>query len=159
MEEASFLTKFASQVYIVHRRDELRASKIMQERALGNPKITVLYSHIVQRIHGDGKLMTGVTLRNLKKEEHEGGVVELPASGLFFAIGHQPNTQFLEGCLETDESGYVRTQSGSTKTSVPGVFACGDVQDKKYRQAITAAGSGCMAALDAEHYLNDAKLL
>lgn len=155
MEEASFLTKFASQVYIVHRRDELRASKIMQERALANPKITVLYSHIVQKIHGDGKLMTGVDLLNLKTK----GTVPLTASGLFFAIGHQPNTSFLERCLETDESGYVKTQPGSTKTSVPGVFACGDVQDKRYRQAITAAGTGCMAALDAEHYLNDAKLI
>ena len=155
MEEASFLTKFASQVFIVHRRDELRASKIMQERALSNPKITMLYSHIVQKIHGDGRVMTSVDLLNLKTQEK----VPMTAAGLFFAIGHQPNTLFLEGALETDESGYVKTQPGSTKTSVPGVFACGDVQDKRYRQAITAAGSGCMAALDCEHYLNDANLI
>ena len=136
MEEASFLSKFASHVYIVHRRDELRASKIMQARTLANPKITVLYSHIVTKIEGDSKALTMVELEDLKTKKRKMS----PAAGLFFAIGHQPNTAFLGSSLELDETGYIKTIPGTTATSIPGVFACGDVQDKRYRQAITAAG-------------------
>lgn len=148
MEEAHFLTKFASKVYIVHRRDELRASKIMQARAQANPKIEFLYSHIPLQVKGD-TLMRSIVLKDLKTDEEK----ELPAAGLFFAIGHEPNTKFLNGQLKTDEQGYVVTTPGTTQTNVPGVFAAGDVQDKRYRQAITAAGTGCMAALEAEHFL------
>ena len=157
MEESSFLTKFGSQVFVVHRRDEFRASKIMQERTLANPKIKVLYSHILQRVIGDGKLMTGVELFNLKTKS----TFTLDASGLFYAIGHLPNTSFLkpDSGIEIDETGYIKTVPGSSKTGIPGIFACGDVQDKRYRQAVTAAGSGCMAALDAEHYLNENNLI
>jgi thioredoxin reductase (NADPH) len=157
MEESSFLTKFASQVFLVHRRDEFRASKIMQDRTLANPKIKVLYSHTLQKVHGDGKLMTGVELLDLKTQS----TLKLDASGLFFAIGHVPNASFLKAGsgIEIDETGYIKTVPGSTKTSIPGIFACGDVQDKRYRQAITAAGSGCMAALDAEHYLGENHLI
>jgi thioredoxin reductase (NADPH) len=157
MEEATFLTKFASRVHVVHRRDDLRASQIMQDRAKGNARITFHYSHVVQRIHGDGDVVRGVHLRDLKTKETK----EVPCAGLFFAIGHQPNTQFLQSTqldLESD-TGYIKTVPGSTKTNIPGVFACGDVQDKRYRQAITAAGSGCMAALDCEHYLSEQKHL
>jgi thioredoxin reductase (NADPH) len=148
MEEGTFLTKFASKVYIVHRRDELRASAIMQERARNNPKIELLLSHRVMRVNGTDQVES-VTVRDLKTDAER----TLPSAGLFFAIGHIPNTAFLEGQITCDEQGYVVTKPGSTATSVPGVFAAGDVQDKKYRQAITAAGSGCMAALDAEHFL------
>jgi thioredoxin reductase (NADPH) len=148
MEEGTFLTKFASKVYIVHRRDELRASAIMQERARNNPKIELLLSHRVVRVNGTDQVES-VTVRDLKTD----GERTLPSAGLFFAIGHIPNTAFLDGQITCDEQGYVITKPGSTATSVPGVFAAGDVQDKKYRQAITAAGSGCMAALDAEHFL------
>ena len=157
MEESTFLTKFGSQVFIVHRRDEFRASKIMQERTFANPKIKVLYSHILKRIIGDGKLVTGVELLDLKTQS----TLKLDASGLFYAIGHLPNTTFLKANsgIEIDDTGYIKTVPGSTKTSVPGIFACGDVQDKRYRQAVTAAGSGCMAALDAEHYLNENQLV
>ncbi|HTR49916.1 MAG TPA: thioredoxin-disulfide reductase [Kofleriaceae bacterium] len=148
MEEGSFLTKFASKVYIVHRRDELRASAIMQERAKANPKIELLLSHKVLAVEG-GHGVEQVRVRDLKTNAER----TLPAAGLFFAIGHVPNTAFLAGQLACDEQGYVLTTPGTTQTSVPGVFAAGDVQDKKYRQAITAAGSGCMAALEAEHFL------
>lgn len=148
MEEATFLTKFAEKVYIVHRRDELRASKVMQQRALKNPKIEFLYSHVVESVDGDS-LVRRMTVRDLKTNLTR----DLPINGLFFAIGHTPNTLFLGGHLATDDAGYVITRPGTTQTSIPGVFACGDVQDKKYRQAITAAGTGCMAALEAEHYL------
>jgi len=149
MEEAGFLTKFASKVYLVHRRDELRASKIMQERARANPKIEWLLSHQVLRVEG-GHAVENVRVKDLKSGDER----DLGAAGLFFAIGHKPNTDFLAGQIRLDEQGYVVTTPGTTETSVPGVFAAGDCQDKKYRQAITAAGSGCAAALEAEHFLS-----
>ena len=148
MEEAMFLSKFGSKVFLVHRRDELRASQIMQQRARANEKIEWLLSHRVLSVEG-GQGVETVRVRDLKSDAER----VVPAAGLFFAIGHVPNTAFLEGQLETDEQGYVLTEPGTTKTSVPGVFAAGDVQDKRYRQAITAAGTGCMAALEAEHFL------
>jgi thioredoxin reductase (NADPH) len=148
MEEAMFLSKFGSKVYVVHRRDELRASHIMQKRARENAKIELLLSHRVTRVEG-GQGVELVRVRDLKTDAER----EVPAAGLFFAIGHVPNTAFLGGQLKTDDQGYILTEPGTTKTSIPGVFAAGDVQDKKYRQAITAAGSGCMAALEAEHFL------
>ena len=149
MEEAGFLTKFSSRVYVVHRRDELRASKIMQDRALANPKIEFLFSHQVLKVEG-GNVVEHVRVKDLKTSAER----DIPAAGLFFAIGHTPNTAFLGGQLALDDQGYVLTTPGTTETSVPGVFAAGDVQDKKYRQAITAAGSGCAAALEAEHFLS-----
>jgi thioredoxin reductase (NADPH) len=149
MEEGSFLTKFASKVYIVHRRDELRASKIMQDRARANPKIELLLSHKVTQVMGaDG--VAAVRVQDLKSGKER----EMDAAGLFFAIGHVPNSAFLGGQVACDEQGYILTKPGTTQTTVAGVFAAGDVQDKKYRQAITAAGSGCMAALEAEHFLS-----
>ncbi|KAK4490001.1 hypothetical protein RD792_000655 [Penstemon davidsonii] len=150
MEEANFLTKFGSKVYIIHRRDEFRASKIMQSRALTNPKIQVLWNSAVVEAYGE-RALGGLKVKNLVSGE----VSDLVVSGLFFAIGHEPATKFLDGQLEMDSDGYVVTKPGTTLTSIRGVFAAGDVQDKKYRQAITAAGSGCMAALDAEHYLQE----
>jgi len=149
MEEANFLTKYASKVYIVHRRDELRASRIMQARAKNNSKIEFLYSHVVVEARGD-KVLKAVLLENLKTQQR----YELEVGGIFFAIGHKPATDFLEGQLTLDADGYIVTVPGSTKTNIEGVFAAGDVQDKHYRQAVTAAGSGCMAALDAEHYFS-----
>jgi thioredoxin reductase (NADPH) len=149
MEEAGFLTKFASKVYLVHRRDELRASKIMQDRAHANPKIEWLLSHRVTKVDGNDAVQL-VSVRDLKTDKER--VIE--AAGLFFAIGHVPNTAFLGGQVKCDEQGYIITTPGTTQTSVPGVFAAGDVQDKKWRQAITAAGTGCMAALEAEHFLS-----
>ena len=149
MEEASFLTKFASKVYLVHRRDDLRASKIMQDRARANEKIEWLLSHRVTKVEGNDAVQT-VTVRDLKTDKERA----IEAAGLFFAIGHVPNTAFLGGQLKTDDQGYVITTPGTTQTSVPGVFAAGDVQDKRWRQAITAAGTGCMAALEAEHFLS-----
>ena len=148
MEEAMFLAKFGSKVYIVHRRDELRASHIMQKRAREHAKIELLLSHRVTSVEG-GQGVEHVRVRDLKTDVERA----IPAAGLFFAIGHVPNTAFLRGQLTTDDQGYVLTEPGTTRTSVAGVFAAGDVQDKKYRQAITAAGSGCMAALEAEHFL------
>ncbi len=148
MEEATFLTKYGSKVYIVHRRDELRASKIMQQRALDNPKIEFLWSSAVTQALGK-EYLEAVRIKNLKNNEER----ELEAAGLFFAIGHLPNTSFLNGQLDTDDQGYLITKSDSTQTKVPGVFAAGDVQDKKWRQAVTAAGTGCMAALEAEAFL------
>ncbi|XP_011098012.1 thioredoxin reductase NTRB-like [Sesamum indicum] len=150
MEEANFLTKYGSKVYIIHRRDEFRASKIMQSRALSNPKIEVLWNSVVTEAYGE-RTLDGLKVKNVQSGE----VSDLKVSGLFFAIGHEPATKFLEGQLELDSDGYVITKPGTTLTSVKGVFAAGDVQDKKYRQAITAAGTGCMAALDAEHYLQE----
>ncbi|MBK7535188.1 MAG: thioredoxin-disulfide reductase [Myxococcales bacterium] len=148
MEEASFLTKFGSKVYVVHRRDELRASRIMQQRAKDNPKIEILLSHQVIKVSGKD-VVQSVRVADLKA----GTEREIEAAGLFFAIGHVPNTAFLEGQVTTDEQGYIVTKPGTTQTNIPGVFAAGDVQDKRYRQAITAAGSGCMAALEAEAFL------
>ena len=149
MEEATFLTKYGSKVYIIHRRDELRASKIMQQRALDNEKIEFLWSHqAVEALGGDG--LEAVKVKNLKTDE----VRDVEAAGLFFAIGHVPNSSFLGGQIETDDTGYVITKPGTTETNVDGVFACGDLQDKRWRQAITAAGTGCMAALQAEHFLS-----
>jgi thioredoxin reductase (NADPH) len=152
MEEAMFLTKYGSKVYIVHRRDELRASKIMQARALDHPKIEFLFSHVVESAHGD-PLLEELRIRDLKSDE----LKRVPAAGLFFAIGHIPNTAFLDGQLNLDETGYILTTPGTTRSSVPGVFAAGDVQDKLWRQAVTAAGTGCMAALEAERYLSEAE--
>ncbi len=149
MEEGTFLTKFASRVYIVHRRDELRASKIMQDRARANPKIEMLLSHRVVQVMG-ADAVAAVRVQDLKS----GAERDMDAAGLFFAIGHVPNSAFLGGQVACDEQGYILTKPGTTQTNVPGVFAAGDVQDKKYRQAITAAGSGCMAALEAEHFLS-----
>jgi thioredoxin reductase (NADPH) len=154
MEEATFLTKFASHVTVIHRRDTLRASKIMQERARTNPKISFVWSSEVVEIldeAGDGKV-TGVKLRNLKT----GAASTMPIEGVFIGIGHQPNTKLFQGQLPLDLAGYIVTHHG-TLTDIPGVFAAGDVQDRVYRQAITAAGSGCMAALDAERYLEAVK--
>lgn len=149
MEEATFLTKFAKKVYLVHRRNEFRASKIMQERALNNPKIEVIYDSAVQDILGiDKGEVTGVKIENLKSHETQ----ELAVEGVFVAIGHIPNSAPFKNAIETDENGYILTQTG-TQTSAAGVFAAGDCVDHVYRQAITAAGMGCMAALDAERYL------
>jgi thioredoxin reductase (NADPH) len=150
MEEALFLTKFASKVTNVHRRDELRASKIMQERAQKNPKISFIWDSVVDEIYGDPKAggVTGVRLKNVKTDKTE----NFDSQGVFIAIGHEPNTKLFVGQLELNPAGYIVTHDGS-KTNVPGVFACGDVQDHVYRQAVTAAGSGCMAAIDAERYL------
>lgn len=150
MEEATFLTRFASKVDVIHRRSELRASKIMQERALKNPKLGFIWDSVVVEIIGTRQEgLTALRLKNMKTGEE----AMHPCEGLFIAIGHQPNTAIFSGKLPMDENGYLLVEPGTTKTSVPGVFACGDVQDKVYRQAVTAAGSGCMAAIDAERYL------
>jgi thioredoxin reductase (NADPH) len=148
MEEALFLTRFATRVHVIHRRDQLRASKIMQERAFAHPKIAFIWNTVVEDVLGE-RQVEGVLLRNVKTDER----TVLPVRGLFIAIGHKPNTEIFRGWLDMDELGYIRTRPGSTMTSVPGVFACGDVQDRVYRQAVTAAGSGCMAAIDAERWL------
>ena len=150
VEEATFLTRFASKVYLVHRRDELRASKIMHDRAFNNPKIEILWNNEVVEVHGEEKL-SGVILENTVTKER----ASLPVTGLFIAIGHQPNTSLFAGQLDLKSNGYLVTKPNSSETQVPGVFACGDVQDDYYRQAITAAGSGCMAAIDAERWLEE----
>ena len=150
MEEANFLTKFAAEVQIVHRRDALRASKIMQDRIMNNPRITIQWNTILEDIEGneaDG--VSGVSLRDTRTDE----VRQEPCDGVFLAIGHVPNTELFDAVLDLDDQKYIRTVDASSRTSIAGVFACGDVQDHVYRQAITAAGTGCMAAMDAEKYL------
>ena len=153
IEEASFLTKFASKVFIVHRRDELRASKVMQKRAFDNPKIEFIWDSAVDEVLGKNeagrKSVTGVRLKNLKT----GALTDFACDGLFLGIGHQPNTGLFRGTLDMDTVGYLVTKPHSTATNVPGVFAAGDVADPTYRQAISAAGTGCMAAIDAERFL------
>jgi len=148
VEEATFLTKFASKVTMVHRRDSLRASKIMQDRAFANPKIEMRWNSTVTALHGEDRL-TGATVTDV----HTGEETVMPVTGLFVAIGHRPNTDLFKGVLEMEDNGYLVTKPDSTYTNIEGVFACGDVQDHTYRQAITAAGSGCMAAIDAERWL------
>jgi thioredoxin reductase (NADPH) len=148
MEEANFLTRFADKVYLIHRRDTFKASKIMQDRALANPKIEVIYNSAVEALHGEGKL-TGVTLKSTVDDSTS----ELALDGLFIAIGNDPRVWLVEDQIELTEDKFMKVDGRSSKTSLPGVFACGDVIDPTYRQAITAAGSGCVAALDAEHYL------
>lgn len=150
MEEANFLTRFASKVYLIHRRDSFKASKIMQERAMNNPKIEVVWNNEVAELHGETNL-TGVTLRNTV----DGSTSELALDGLFIAIGNDPRVWLVENQLELTSDKFIKVDGRSSRTSLPGVFAAGDVIDPTYRQAITAAGSGCVAALDAEHYLND----
>eukprot|EP00917_Polyrhabdina_sp_WS-2016_P032641 GHVP01069578.1.p1 GENE.GHVP01069578.1~~GHVP01069578.1.p1 ORF type:complete len:354 (+),score=54.71 GHVP01069578.1:1407-2468(+) len=149
MEEAIFLTRFVEKVYILHRRDELRASKIMQERAKSNNKIEILYSSTLIEVRGSAKV-DEVIIMDLKSNQRK----DMRANGVFFAIGHTPNTGFLPKELDKDSNGYVNTEQGSTKTSIDGIFCCGDAHDKRYRQAITAAGTGCMSALEVEHYLS-----
>jgi thioredoxin reductase (NADPH) len=148
MEEATYLTKFASKVTVVHRRDEFRASKVMQDRVLGDPKIVVAWETVVDEILGDGTV-SGVRLRNVATDE----VRDFPTDGVFVAIGHDPNTELLRGQLDMDDDGYLRVHEPRTSTNVDGVFAAGDVTDRVYRQAVTAAGQGCKAAIDAERFL------
>ena len=150
MEEANFLTRFASKVYLIHRRDSFKASKIMADRALNNPKIEVIWNSEVAELHGEPKL-TGITLRNTVY----GTTSQLDVEGLFIAIGNDPRTDLVKGQLELSDEGFIKVDGRSSKTTIPGVFACGDVIDPTYRQAITAAASGCVAALDAEHYLTN----
>lgn len=149
-EEASFLTKYGSSVTLLIRRDEMRASKAMQKRVFENEKITIMWHTEAQELLGE-KSLEQVRVRNNQSGEEQ----LLPAKGLFYAIGHKPNTDFLDGALDMDVTGYIQTVPGTTHTTIPGVFACGDVQDSRYRQAVTAAGTGCMAALDAEKYLTE----
>ncbi len=148
LEEATFLTKFASKVTVVHRRDEFRASKIMIDKAKKNPKVEFAYNKVIDEVLGD-EFVTGARL----KDTQTGELTEVTVDGIFMAIGHNPNTELFKGQLDLDENGYINTIPGGTKTNVEGVFACGDVQDTIYKQAVTAAGSGCMAALDAESFL------
>lgn len=151
MEEAMYLTRFCSKVTVVHRREKLRASKIMQERALQNPKIAWAWNSAIKEIHGEpGKGgVTGATFVDVRSGEEK----LISCQGVFIAIGHQPNTKLFEGQLDLDENGYIKVKGRSTATSIPGVFAAGDCADHVYRQAITAAGTGCMAAIDAERFL------
>jgi thioredoxin reductase (NADPH) len=149
IEEATFLTKFATKVHLIHRRGELRASKIMQQKAKENPKIALVWNSAVSEVLGDGKAVTGLRL----KSTADGSTRELKVQGLFMGIGHEPNTALFKGQLEMNEVGYLTVKAPSTATSVPGVFACGDVADPNYRQAISAAGTGCMAAIDTERFL------
>ncbi|KAJ9125693.1 hypothetical protein QFC22_000656 [Naganishia vaughanmartiniae] len=150
-EEATYLTKYASHVYVLVRRGELRASKIMAKRLTAHPKVTVLWHTAAEECKGDGDLLQSLTIRDLQTNETR----DLPVNGLFYAIGHEPATNLVKGQIETDSDGYIRTIPGTAQTSIKGVFAAGDVQDKKYRQAITSAGSGCMAALEAERLISE----
>ena len=150
MEEATFLTKFATKVFVIHRRDVLRASKIMQDRAFSNPKIQFIWDTVVDHVVGTKETgVTGLKLKNVRTIEAS----DLKVDGLFVAIGHNPNTDIFKGQIELDSHGYIKTQPDSTRTNIPGVFACGDVQDPVFRQAVTAAGTGCMAAIEAERWL------
>lgn len=149
-EEASFLSRYGSKVIMLVRRDEMRASKAMQSRVMNNPKIEVRWNTVPTEVVGE-KLVSGIRVKNVKSGDEE----TIEATGLFYAIGHTPNTDFLDGQMQMDETGYLITAPDSTVTNIPGVFACGDVKDKVYRQAVTAAGSGCMAALEAERYLSE----
>ncbi len=149
MEEATYLAKIVSKVTLVHRRDTLRASKIMQERAFKNPKISFVWDSAVEEVLGDAKGMNAAMIRNLKTNE----LTKLEATGLFVAIGHKPTTDLFKGVLDMNDAGYLKVVPGTTRTNVPGVFACGDVADPTYRQAVTAAGTGCMAAIDAERWM------
>ena len=151
MEEANFLTKFASKVYIIHRRDTLRASKPMQQRSFDNPKIEFVWDTAVEEILHDQSGVTGIKVKNLKTGE----VTERQTDGFFLGIGHTPNTAFLDGQIDLDDHKFIKTVNGTTETNVPGIFACGDVQDSYYRQAISAAGTGCMAAIRAERFLSE----
>ena len=150
-EEAAYLAGICNKVYMIVRRDELRASKAMQKRVMENPKIEILWNHNPIEILGDSSGVTGVKLFNNKTNEEK--IIDI--HGFFVAIGHKPNSEIFADYLETDEIGYIKTKSGSTKTNIPGVFACGDIQDSVYRQAVTAAGTGCMAAIDAERFISE----
>jgi len=151
VEEALFLTNFASKVTLVHRRNELRSEKILQDRLFANEKVEIIWDHVLEDVLGDDDPLgvTGMRLKNVKT----GAVQDIPVHGVFIAIGHTPNTELFKGQVELDQDGYIITRPGTTKTSIPGVFAAGDVQDRIYRQAVTAAGTGCMSALDAESFL------
>ena len=149
MEEANFLTRFATKVFLIHRSENFKASKIMLDRAKANPKIEFITNTTVEEVLGDGKSVTGLRL----KSTTTGDVTTKNLQGLFVAIGHQPNTKLFNGLLELNDVGYIKTKPGTTYTNIPGVFAAGDVQDSVYRQAITAAGTGCMAAIDCERWL------
>ncbi|MBP7849189.1 MAG: thioredoxin-disulfide reductase [Lentimicrobiaceae bacterium] len=148
-EEATYLAKLCRKVYLIHRRDELRASKVMQNRVLKTPNIEPVWNSTTEEILGDGKVVTGVKVRNVLTNEAR----EIPIDGFFVAIGHKPNSDIFKGQIDMDENGYIQTRPGSTTTNIPGVFAAGDVQDHVFRQAVTAAGTGCMAALEAERFL------
>lgn len=154
MEEATYLTRFATKVTVIHRRDSLRASRIMQDKALANPRINFVWDSVVEEVLGDENTgVVGARVRNLKTE----AVTDIPCHGFFVAIGHQPNTTIFTGQLDMDATGYILTRDRTSHTNIPGVFACGDVQDPRYRQAISAAGTGCMAAIDAERYLTETR--
>lgn len=154
VEEATYLTKFGSRVFMVHRRDELRASKIMQQRAFDNPKLEIVWDSVLEDAVGD-EFVTGAKIKNVKTQEMK----EIPVAGIFYAIGHTPNTEIFKGQIDLDEKGYISVKPGTQETSVEGVFAAGDVHDHKYRQAVTAAGTGCAAALEAERWLSEQKIV
>lgn len=154
-EEATFLTKYASKVYLIHRRDELRASQIMAKRVMEDPKVEIIWDTVPVEATGDEKQLQGLKIKNVKSGEER----EIQINGLFYAIGHKPNTDPFKDFLHTDDVGYLITDGRSTKTNIEGVFAAGDVQDSYYRQAISAAGSGCKSAIDAEHYLTESNII
>jgi thioredoxin reductase (NADPH) len=149
-EEATYLAKMTRKVYLIVRRDELRASKAMQHRVMNTPNIEILWNHVTREILGDGKVVTGALLEDVKTGEAK----QIDIQGFFVAIGHTPNTQLFNGQIDLNENGYIKTIPGTTQTNIPGVFAAGDVQDHVYRQAVTAAGTGCMAAIEAERFLS-----